>query len=183
MDVHWSPFAGGHKALPYVAHRDTGTCRLGAKYTMEPGILPGSFQSGHARAFARMTRVSSSQTRAATPRPAAHTMRSDTPIRRRHPASSVCESPTVAGMFFGGPPGRRMARRPPASCGLMGRATDQRSAGILAGGVSARTTEWTGAPITVMRRSGARATSHPRKGASLPEWSVAHGLKAAGCRR
>ncbi len=66
---------------------------------MEPGILPGSFQSGHARAFARMTRVSSSQTRATTPRPAARTMKSDTPIRR----------PPRAGYFPGHPDAGRLA--------------------------------------------------------------------------
>ncbi len=48
--------------------------------------------------------------------------------------ATLVEVRTVAGLFFGGPPGRRMARRPPASCGLNGRAADERSAGLRAGG-------------------------------------------------
>ena len=38
------------------------------------------------------------------------------------------------GFVPGGPPGRGMARPPAASCGLTGRAMDDRSAGVLAGG-------------------------------------------------
>ncbi len=89
-DVRWPNIRGRAKALASVAHHDTGTCRLGAEYTMEPGILPGSFQPGHARAFARMTRMSSSQTCASTPRPAAHTTKSNTPIRRPPRAGCSC---------------------------------------------------------------------------------------------
>ncbi len=38
------------------------------------------------------------------------------------------------GFVLGGPPGRGLARRPAASCGLISRAMDDRSAGVLAGG-------------------------------------------------
>ncbi len=40
----------------------------------------------------------------------------------------------LVGFVLGGPPGRGMARQPPASCGLTGRAMDDRSAGVHAGG-------------------------------------------------
>ncbi len=50
--------------------------------------------------------------------------------------AAFVEIRTVAGLCFGGPPGHRMARQPPGSCGLNGRAADERSAGIRAGGAS-----------------------------------------------
>ncbi len=42
----------------------------------------------------------------------------DTPIRRPPRAGSVCENRTVAGLLFGGPPGRRDRASPAASCRL-----------------------------------------------------------------
>ncbi len=54
--------------------------------------------------------------------------------RRRRPACYLGAIRMLVGFVLGGPPGRRMARQPPASCGLTGRAMDDRSAGVLAGG-------------------------------------------------
>ncbi len=54
--------------------------------------------------------------------------------RRRRPAGYLGCVPDVGRFVLGGPPGRGMARQPPASCGLAGRAMDDRSAGVLAGG-------------------------------------------------
>ncbi len=101
---------------------------------MEPGILPGSHEFGHAYASARMSRVSAFTICASTPRPAACTRLPDTPVDAGIlPATSVAFRMLV-GFVLGGPPGRGMARPPPASCGLTGRAMDDRSAGVLAGG-------------------------------------------------
>ena len=54
--------------------------------------------------------------------------------RRRHPACYLGVIRMWVGFVLGGPPGRRMARQPAASCGLTGRAMDDRSAGVHAGG-------------------------------------------------
>ncbi len=54
--------------------------------------------------------------------------------RRRHPACYLGAFRMLVGFVLGGPPGRGMARQPPASCGLTGRAMDDRSAGVLASG-------------------------------------------------
>ena len=54
--------------------------------------------------------------------------------RRRRPACYLGAIRMLVGFVLGGPPGRGMARPPAASCGLTGRAMDDRSAGVLAGG-------------------------------------------------
>ncbi len=100
---------------------------------------PAPFKSDTLRPRADVTALASVGT--ARPRARRRILRlallsPDTLTRRPPRAGSVCGSRTLAGLFFGGPPGRRLARRPPASCVLLGRATDQRSAGILAGGAS-----------------------------------------------
>ncbi len=102
-------------------------CRYGAGHRAR---LP---ESGRAYAFARIAPCPRS-TCASTPRPAAHTRKPDTPIDAGIlPAASVAFRMLV-GFVLGGPPGRGMARQPAASCGLISRAMDDRSAGVLAGG-------------------------------------------------
>ena len=94
---------------------------------------PGSIEPGHTQAFARRSRWPCSRS--------AHRRRVLRLAqgcwirhRRRRPACYLGAIRMLVGFVLGGPPGRGMARPPAASCGLTGRAMDDRSAGVLAGG-------------------------------------------------
>ncbi len=100
----------------------------------EPGVLPGSLPIGQGSALARMWWVSTFEDCASTPRPAACPRMPDTPIDAGVLPAALVAVRMWVGFVLGGPPGRRMARPPAASCGLTGRAMDDRSAGVHAGG-------------------------------------------------
>ncbi len=118
---------GDARGQPYCA----STPRPAARWSR--ASVPGSLESGEFSPSrgCHWVRV---QVCASTPRPAARTMMPDTPIDAGILPATLMAIRMWVGFVLGGPPGRRMARPPAASCGLTGRATDDRSAGVLAGG-------------------------------------------------
>ncbi len=95
--------------------------------------MPGSLECGHAPAVSRMSRGPRSGSRIDAASCGSHKEAGYAIDAGVLPATLVAFRMCL-GFVLGGPPGRRMARQPAASCGLTGRAMDDRSAGVLAGG-------------------------------------------------
>ncbi len=168
----------------YPRPRASGTTRSREGIKPSPTLgIAGSFESGHARAFARMTRVCLPQTRAATPRPAAHTSQS----RHAIPTPASCGlglgRPDTGQLVLGrpcGPPESRVTGGilPPSARARW----TTREPGILARLPSIRT-RYARAQVTVLASVVTAPPSRRREGRTHPIGRPICKLRRQGCRR